>query len=149
MKRHVNLRSPMSPTALLFVGFISAWFAITSRVNAADTRPNILWVVVEDASPHIGCYGETTIETPHIDQLAATGVRFDRAIVTNPVCSPSRSAMVTGMFQTTLGAHNHRSQRRDGKGGGNADYYDSYVLPIKSVPELFREAGYHVTNAAG
>jgi arylsulfatase A-like enzyme len=55
--------------------------------------------------------------------------------------------MVTGMYQTTLGAHNHRSQRTGGKGGGNRAYYDSFRLPIKSIPELFREAGYYVTNS--
>ena len=113
----------------------------------SENRPNVLWIVVEDASPHIGCYGETTIATPHIDRLAEHGVRFPSAIVTCPVCSPSRSAMVTGMYQTTLGAHNHRSQRSSGKGGGNLSYYDSYRLPVTSVPKLFREAGYHVTNS--
>jgi arylsulfatase A-like enzyme len=112
-----------------------------------DERPNVLWIVVEDASPHVGCYGETTIETPHIDALAAEGVRFTRAFVTAPVCSPSRSAMVTGMYQTTLGAHNHRSQRAGGKGGGNAAYDESFRLPVPSVPELFRRAGYYVTNS--
>ncbi len=66
--------------------------------NAADGhRPNILWIVVEDASPHLGCYGETTIETPNLDRLAREGVRYENAVVTCPVCSPSRSAMVTGM----------------------------------------------------
>lgn len=55
--------------------------------------------------------------------------------------------MVTGMYQTTLGAHNHRSQRIGGKGGGNRAYYESFRLPVKSVPELFREAGYYVTNS--
>lgn len=118
-----------------------------TSVSVDRPRPNILWIVAEDASPHIGCYGETAIRTPHLDVLAAEGVRFDRAMVTGPVCSPSRSAMITGMYQTTLGAHNHRSQTREGKGGGNQRYYDSYVLPVQSVPELFREAGYYVANA--
>lgn len=115
---------------------------------AAENRPNIIWIVGEDASAHLSCYGETQIETPHLDQLAADGVRFDNAFVTCPVCSPSRSAMVTGMYQTTLGAHNHRSQTKSGKGGGYAAYHDSYKLPMKSIPELFRDAGYLVTNAA-
>lgn len=131
--------------AVLIMTSISVVFS-AGRVDAAD-RPNVLWIVVEDASPHIGCYGETTIATPHIDRLADDGVRFANAIVTNPVCSPSRSAMVTGMYQTTLGAHNHRSQRRTGKGGGNRAYFESFRLPVKSVPELFRDAGYYVTNS--
>lgn len=117
--------------------------------NAADGhRPNILWIVVEDASPHLGCYGETTIETPNLDRLAREGVRYENAVVTCPVCSPGRSAMVTGMVQTTLGAHNHRSQRDSGKGSGNKAHCESYELPVKSIPTLFGEAGYHVTNSS-
>ncbi len=119
--------------------------AAGTEVSAA--RPNLLWIVVEDASPHLGSYGESAIATPHIDRLAVEGVRFTNALVTSPVCSPSRSAMITGMYQTTLGAHNHRSQRTFGKGGGNRAYYESFGLPIESVPELFRRAGYHVTNS--
>ena len=115
---------------------------------AADARPNILWFVVEDASPHIGCYGETTIQTPNIDRLAKEGIRFTQAFVTCPVCSPSRSAMVSGMYQTTLGAHNHRSQRSGGKGGGNNLYQASYALPagIRLIPQIFADAGYYVVN---
>ena len=128
-----------------FAAAVRSQAAAGTEVSAA--RPNLLWIVVEDASPHLGSYGESTIATPHIDRLAVEGVRFTNAIVTSPVCSPSRSAMITGMYQTTLGAHNHRSQRTAGKGGGNRAYYESFGLPIESVPELFRRAGYHVTNS--
>jgi len=109
---------------------------------------NVVWIVIEDASPHIGCYGETLIKTPHIDRMAREGIRCKNAFVTSPVCSSSRSAMVSGMYQTTLGVHNHRSQTSSGKGGGNAAYYDSYKVPkgVKLIPELFRDAGYFVTN---
>src|SRR4051812_7297584 len=72
-------------------------------------RPNILWIVAEDASPHLGCYGETTIEPPRLDRLAREGVRFAKAFTACPVCSPSRSALIAGMYQTTFGSHNHRS----------------------------------------
>ncbi len=107
---------------------------------------NVVWIVIEDASPHIGCYGETAIETPNIDRMAREGIRCSHAFVTSPVCSPSRSAMVSGMYQMTLGSHNHRSQTVFGKGSTNASYHDSYRVPVKLVPELFREAGYYVTN---
>ena len=107
---------------------------------------NIIWIVIEDASPHIGCYGETAIETPTLDQMAADGIRFESAFVTAPVCSSSRSAMVSGMYQMTLGAHNHRSQTASGKGSTSEAYQDSYRLPVKLVPELFGDAGYYVTN---
>jgi len=138
----------MNLRILLFV-LITGTCGLTASTTQASLpeRPNVLWIGVEDASAHIGCYGETAIETPHLDRLAAEGVRFEEAFVTSPVCSPSRSAMITGMYQTTLGALHHRSQRLSGKGGGNEAYYESFRLPVKAVPELFREAGYHVTNA--
>ena len=124
--------------------------ASATQSNAQEKKPNILWIVVEDASPHIGCYGETTIDTPNINALAAEGIRFENAFVTCPVCSPARSAMMTGMYQTSIGGHNHRSQATSGKGGGNTDYYDSYTLPknISMVSDLFRDAGYYTCNGA-
>ena len=120
----------------------------TTLLGKASPPPNIVWIVIEDASPHIGCYGETLIKTPNIDSMARAGIRCKNAFVTSPVCSSSRSAMVSGMYQTTLGVHNHRSQTSSGKGGGNAAYYDSYKVPksVKLIPELFRDAGYYVTN---
>jgi len=117
---------------------------------ASKTRPNIVWIVAEDTSAaHFGCYGETTVNTPNIDAMAKRGLKFDNAYVTCPVCSPCRSAMVSGMYQTTLGTHNHRSQRETGKGGENSDYFESYKVPVKLVPELFRDAGYFVTLGKG
>ena len=107
---------------------------------------NIVWIVIEDASPHIGCYGETAIKTPNMDQMAKKGIRCRHAFVTSPVCSPSRSAMVSGMYPMTLGAHNHRSQTTGGKGKGGPAYHKSYRVPVKLIPELFRDAGYFVTN---
>lgn len=107
---------------------------------------NIVWIVIEDASPHIGCYGETAVKTPVMDRIARDGIRCTRAFVTAPVCSPSRSAMVSGMYQVTLGSHNHRSQTTAGKGMGGPSYHKSYRVPVKLIPELFRKAGYFVTN---
>ena len=128
--------------------FLLSVFLLISSSEGAQ-RPNILWIVGEDASPHLSCYGEKTIQTPNLDRMAKEGIRFENAFVTCPVCSPSRSAMVTGMYQTTIGAHNHRSQAQRGKGGGYPRYFDSYRLPVKSIPQLFREAGYFVTNGSG
>ena len=112
-------------------------------------KPNIVWICVEDASPHIPSYGETAIQTPNLDNLAAEGVKFEKAFVTSPVCSSSRSAMISGMFQTTSGFLHHRSQKFSGKGGGNKDYFDSYKTPseIKTLPEIFKEHGYYTSNA--
>lgn len=138
-------REFLQTTAALGLGTL-----VTGKMSAATKRPNILWIVVEDASPHLGCYGERSIKTPNLDLLAAEGVKFENAFVTCPVCSPCRSALVTGMYQTTICSHNHRSQGADAKRGGNKAYYDSYQLPdaIPLVSDLFREAGYYVCNGA-
>jgi len=142
MKR---LLSSLAPVAIVL-----AMFAASNTVFGAG-RPNVLWIVVEDASPHIGCYGETAIETPNIDRLAAEGVRFENASVTCPVCSPARSALVTGMYQTAIGAHNHRSCNGSGKAGGNTAYYASYELPSSTplISHMFKQAGYYTCNGGG
>jgi arylsulfatase A-like enzyme len=103
-------------------------------------RPNILWIVVEDMSPHFGCYGEKSIQTPHVDRLAKEGLLFERAFVTGPICSIARSALITGMYQTSIGAHHHRSSVP------NAEIH----LPasVKPLPVLFQAAGYFTANGS-
>lgn len=110
-------------------------------VQAADPRPNILWFVADDMSPHLSCYGETLIQTPNLDGLARGGTRFDRAFTTAPVCSPCRSAFITGMYQTTIGAHQHRSGR-----GTEKIHLPPGVVP---VPMLFQQAGYYTAIGSG
>lgn len=104
-------------------------------------RPNILWFVVDDMSANFSCYGEETIRTPHVDALAKQGVRFTRAYATSPVCSTFRSALITGMYQTTIGAHHHRSGRGEHR----------IVLPegVRPVPALFQETGYYTCIGSG
>ena len=132
----------------IVVTFIGVVFTSVCVCGAA-ARPNIVWICIEDASPHLSCYGETAIKTPVLDLLAAEGIKFTQAFVTAPVCSTSRSAMVTGMYQMTTGFHHHRSQRFSGKGSGNTLYYESYKVPkeILTVPELFKQAGYFTSNS--
>src|SRR5205814_3892854 len=100
---------PLSVPLCLCVSFSLPPLAVT----AAD-RPNILWLIAEDFSPDLGCYGTKEVSTPNLDRLAEEGVRYTRFFTTAPVCSASRSAFMTGMYQTTIGAHNHRSHRDDG-----------------------------------
>ncbi len=78
----------------------------------ASERPNIIWLMAEDISTDIGCYGMAAVKTPVIDGLAERGIRFTNAFVTNPICSPARSAMITGVFQSKIHAQHHRSNRR-------------------------------------
>ena len=101
-----------------------------------NDRPNILWLTYEDTSPQfVSCYGMTgLVTTPAIDELAAGGIRFDNAYATAPVCSPSRTAIITGVCNQATGLGHHRSK---------------YAIPrgeIRGFPTYLREAGYYTTN---
>lgn len=113
------------------------WLFLPGMIGAAADRPNILWLVAEDFGPHLGCWGTKEVATPNLDALAASGVRYPRFFTTAPVCSPSRSAFMTGMYQTSIGAHNHRSHRDDG-----------YKLPegVRVLTDWLRDAGYFTAN---
>jgi N-sulfoglucosamine sulfohydrolase len=127
----------MDHPALSLVALFATALAAPPAPAAGPARPNVLWLVAEDFGPHLGCYGTPQVWTPNLDRLAAEGVRYTRAFTTAPVCSASRSAFMTGMYQTTIGAHNHRSHRDDG-----------YRLPegVKVAPDWFRAAGYFTAN---
>jgi hypothetical protein len=71
-----------------------------------------VWIFVEDMNAGMGCYDDNTVPTPHIDQLASRGVRFNRAYMPAGVCSATRSAVALGGMQTTFGVRNHRSSRQ-------------------------------------
>ena len=103
------------------------------------TKPNILWIFLEDTSPLISCYGTSLISTPNINNLAENGMLFENAIMPAPVCSASRSSIITGMMSTSLGLHNHHSSRTE---------ESAIFLPdsIKTIPEIFRENGYFTFN---
>lgn len=116
--------------------------------SAEAKKPNILWIFAEDLSPYFGCYDDPINKgfTPVVDQFAKDGVLFKRTFMPAPVCSACRSAMITGVYQTTTGTHQHRSSR----------FTDGKIVPenirihlpegMKTIPELMREAGYFTFN---
>jgi N-sulfoglucosamine sulfohydrolase len=106
------------------------------------TPPNILWLIAEDLGPELGSFGTPEVRTPNLDGLATRGMLFTEAFSTAPVCSPSRSAFNTGMYQTTIGAHNHRSHRPDDP----SEY--PFPLPdgVRTVSGWLRDAGYFTAN---
>ena len=74
-------------------------------------KPNIIWLMSEDIGCDIGCYGMQAVQTPNLNKLAEGGIKFTNCFCTNPICSPSRSAMMTGVHQLKINAHHHRSNR--------------------------------------
>lgn len=113
--------------------FLIAGFFVLCSLPA--TAANLLWIVSDDLSPELGCYGYPHARTPHLDRLAAEGARFTRAFATAPVCSSSRSAFITGMYQTSIACRHHRTE-------------DVQALPpeVVPLPERLRRAGYFVSN---
>ena len=118
------------------------WFVIAAvlgalfvTASAAEDRPNVLWIYVDDMSDWMGCYGDELAESPNIDQLAVEGTRFENVFMPAPVCSATRSALITGTMQTSHGLHHHRTMLKK-------------PLPesISTIPELFRVAGYLTFN---
>lgn len=114
---------------------------------AAKNKPNILLLIAEDINPYLGCYGDTTAKSPTIDGLAEQGIRFSSMYSPVGVCAPSRAALMTGMFPTSIGANHMRT------GGGPKAHpfrMPAYqvVLPegMKAFTEYLREAGYFCTN---
>src|SRR5438309_3243565 len=127
----------MSRRTLLFAALPFILSATAPAADAAKAKPNILWLIAEDFGNHLSCCGTKEVWTPNLDRLAAEGMRYTRFYTTAPVCSPARSAFMTGMYQTTIGAHHHRSHRDDG-----------YTLPagVKVGTDWFRAAGYYTAN---
>lgn len=119
-----------SVPSILFCAFVSLWF---SCPLVAAERPNILWISAEDLSPDLGCYGSKYSVTPNLDQLAAQGCRYTRAFSVAGVCAPSRSAIITGMYPSTIGTQYMRCK------GVPPDY-------VKCFTEYLRAAGYYCTN---
>lgn len=140
MKRQLKL-------ILLFAGTgLQLGFSQQARQGTALAKqPNIIWITCEDISPYIGAYGDKEVRTPNIDQLAKEGVRYTRAYTTAGVCAPSRSAIITGMYQQSIGTQHMRTS-------GDAKFQPvplyAAVIPeqVKCFPEYLRKAGYYCTN---
>lgn len=95
---------PLAAAALLAAG------QPARAADPAPARPNIVLIGAEDISPSLSCYADPDAVTPHLDRLAAQGARFTRAFTHAPVCAPSRSGLITGVYPTTLGTHHMRSK---------------------------------------
>ena len=119
-------------TVLRLAAFAAGLLVFVPTASAQE-RPNILWLSSEDNGPQIGAYGDAYAKTPALDALAGRGVRFTRAWAAAPVCAPSRTAIITGMYPQTTGGMHMRSE---------------VPLPpdVQMFPALLRDAGYYTTN---
>ena len=125
---------------------------VFSQQTTQPSPPNIVWIVCEDLSPqHLETYGGTGGKTPFLNALAAESVQYNQVFATAGVCAPSRAAIITGAYQTSIGAMHMRTL------AASAAALDAYppgfkgystLLPegMKTYPELLRSAGYYTSN---
>jgi len=128
MKRREFLKLAGATAAGLAAGKLPA-----EQDNPPRGRPNVVWITCEDMGPHLGCFGDDYAVSPNLDRLAKRSVRYTRAFAMAPVCAPSRSCLITGMYPSSIGSHHMRS---------------AAVLPktVKCFTEHLRGAGYYCSN---
>lgn len=107
------------------------FICIFANHSFAAKPPNILLIVSEDNGPELGCYGDPYAKTPHLDQLAAEGVRFENAFVPYSVCSPSRACFLTGLYP-----------HQNGQIGLATHKFATYNREIPNFVTLFKANGY-------
>ena len=106
------------------------------RMGGASRSPNVVYIALEDITPMMGCYGDTYAKTPVFDALAAEGIRYTHAYSVGPVCSVSRSSIVTGMYPSSIGTMHHRSS------------IGSPPAFLEMIPNRMRKAGYSSCSLA-
>lgn len=107
------------------VAFASSF--VYGAAKSEEKRPNIIVFIADDAGMDFGCYGNKGIKTPNIDRLASQGIRFEKAYLTSPQSSPSRTSMMTGQFAHTIGTEDLHNPLNDS---------------TNMMPYYFNQAGY-------
>ncbi len=124
----------MHTAILRFLGLVSL-STISMALAKQSEHPNILWLTSEDNHTFLGCYGDKIARTPNLDKLAKEGILYERCFA-QPVCAPSRFALITGSFAVSSGPAGH--MRASGK----------IPQAMRGFPALLREAGYFTSNNA-
>ena len=142
-------------TVTLFSTGLSAFLGLcltgTSHGQVNDQssppkRPNILWISTEDMSPHLGCYGDKTARTPNLDRLASQGIRFTNVFTTAAISAPVRAALITGMYQTSIGCMHMRTTSYRRSVENPVEFTAVPPHYVKAFTEYLRTAGYYCSN---
>ncbi|MEM7602589.1 MAG: sulfatase [Verrucomicrobiota bacterium] len=110
------------------------FFALSFSVASEPSSPNVLFVAADDLRLNLGCYGDPIAATPHLDQLAAKGVRFDRAYCQFASCNASRASVLTGQRPDSITVYRLSTNYRD------------TAPDAITLPQHFRENGYHTES---
>jgi len=125
----------MTQAKSIFIITIICLF-VSTIASAQQTKYNVLFIISDDLRPELGAYGVSQIKTPNIDKIAARGTRFDNAYAQYPVCNPSRTSFLTGLYPTQTGVWN------------NNDYFRRLHPSMITLPGYFKQNGY-VTLRSG
>src|SRR3954471_12430810 len=121
----------MGNKTLLWI-LVALLIGINSSTTFAQTRPNVLFIAIDDLRPETGCYGSKIVKSPNIDRLALGGLLFNRAYCQQAVCSPSRSSLLTGTRPDTTKVWDLETHFRK-------------ALPdVITLPQHFKDNGYFV-----
>jgi arylsulfatase A-like enzyme len=133
------LRSPFVIVAVVTGSlFAVGERAVSAQTSAARRKTNLVFILTDNQGAWtLGCYGNRDIRTPHIDRLAAEGIRFNRALSSNPVCSPTRATLLTGLIPSQHGLHTFL----DPKFMMGPQAYNT-LAEFTSLGEVLRDAGY-------
>ncbi len=119
----------------LNVGVAAFTTALLPNLSArAQGKYNVLFIIVDDLRPLLGCYGHTKMHTPNIDKLAQRGTIFNRAYCQFPVCNPSRASILTGLRPETIGVRDLYT------------HYRTTVPHVVTLPQYFLTCGYHTRS---
>ncbi|MEM9675309.1 MAG: sulfatase [Bacteroidota bacterium] len=110
--------------------FIVATCLVSCGSDQPDRPLNVLWIMVDDLRPQLGCYGDQTVKSPHIDALAERSLLFNQAYCQSAVCSPSRNSMLSGLRPHTTGLHGFGKNIRDA------------IPDVITLPQHFKQNGY-------
>ena len=123
-----NRRDFLKATGLIAAGILAPCPLLAKGTN---TKPNVLFIAVDDLRPQLGCYGQDQIKSPNIDKLATLGTVFNRAYCQVAVCGASRASLLTGLRPTPKRFINYKT------------YAEKDAPGAMTLPEEFRKNGYH------
>src|SRR5687767_9245498 len=145
-RRHVSRLIARVPILVAGVFALASQTVASTQVPAPTTRPpNVVFILIDDLGwADLGCYGSTFHETPNLDRLAASGVRFSQAYAAAPLCSPTRAAILTGKHPARLHLTTYLPGRPDSPAQKLLHPTIRRQLPLEetTLAETLKAAGY-------